>query len=68
MFEKWLEKQLKAYFNPLVGVVVTQEITYKCYNHQKSSSNSQHLNKVFDKDDLKDELSILKQFLAIDLP
>ena len=68
MFEKWLEKQLKAYFNPLVDVVVTQEITNKCYNHQKGSSNSQHMNKVFDKDDLKDELSILKQFLAIDLP
>ena len=29
MFERWLEKQLKAYFNPLVDVVATQEITKK---------------------------------------
>ena len=29
IFERWLEKQLKAYFNPLVDVVATQEITKK---------------------------------------
>ena len=29
MFERWLEKQLRAYFNPLVDEVARQEIAKK---------------------------------------
>ena len=54
MFERWLEKQLKAYFNQLVDVIATQEITNKKGN-LKSSSDTRHVNNVFDKDDLKEK-------------
>ena len=39
MFERWLEKQMKAFFNPLVDVVATQEITKKV--NLKSNSNNE---------------------------
>ena len=39
MFERWLEKQLIAYFNPLVDVVAAQEITNK-KGDQKGSSDT----------------------------
>ena len=60
MFEKWLEKQLKAYFNPLVDVVATQEITNKKGN-LKSSSDSQNLNNVFHKDNLKEKQNSVQE-------
>ena len=47
MFERWL----KAYFNPLVDVVATLEITNKKGN-LKSSSYTRHVNNVFHKDNL----------------
>ena len=48
MFESWLDRQLKLYFNPLVEVVATQEIpkvkeTLKKHHKQKSLKiNSQN--------------------------
>ena len=54
MFERWLQNQLKAYFNPLVDVVATQETTNKKGN-LKSSSDTRHMNNVFHKDNLKEK-------------
>ena len=54
MFERWLEKQLKAYFNPLVDAVAKEEITYKKGN-LKGSSGTHHMNNVFHKDNLKEK-------------
>ena len=54
MFERWLEKQLKAYFNPLVDLVAKQEITNEKGN-LKSSSDTRHVNNVFHKDNLKEK-------------
>ena len=58
MFEKWLEKQLKAYFNPLVDVVVTQEITNKKGNLK---SDTCHMNNVFHKDNLKERQDSVRE-------
>ena len=51
MFERWLEKLLEAYFNPLVDAVATQEMTNKKGN-LKSRSYTRHVNNVFHKDNL----------------
>ena len=60
MLERWLEKQLKACFNPLLDVVATQEITNKKGN-LKSCSDTRHVNSVFHKDNLKEKKFLCKK-------
>ena len=44
MSESWLDKQLKAYFNPLVEIVATQELP----NAEKNTHN-RHINNFLQK-------------------
>ena len=44
MFESWLDRQLKSYFNQLVEVVATQEIP-----NAKKTLKNRHINKNLQK-------------------
>ena len=56
MFESWLDRKLKVYFNPLVEVVATQEMP----NPKRTASNG-HINNFLKKQIYKTDKEVKEQ-------